>query len=436
MTVLLKVVQTPIVALYTGLSAVGSSMTITPVPADLDGVALTMSDFGNTGYCTIDPKISGYEEIVSFTGLTANGDKTVTLTGLTRDLQSKYPYTGSGTGKLHGASAVVVFSNNPQIYGRFAGKDNDETITGQWTFSVFPITPVTQLATSTVAGFTKLSINAANPASPIAVGDNDTRVPSADPTTLFAGIATKVPTGMVSPYAGRTAPTGFLLCDGSAVSRTTYAALLAAIAPSGTFTVTIASPGVFTKATHGFILGDKVHLTTSAAGLPSGLAVNTDYWVGVKDANSFWLFDTKAHAFADNNVGSGTGVIVTTGSQSGVHTIYASSWGKGDGSTTFNVPDLRGLTFYGQKTSDANFDTLNTPNTYVGEKTHTLLAAELPNINLSIPLWPPAATFDTTHVAYGENGGAGTGATIPLGGSGTAMNNMPPYGIGLYIIKT
>ena len=34
-----------------------------------------------------------------------------------------------------------------------------------------------------------------------------------------------VPTGGLIPFAGTTAPEGFLLCDGSAVSRTTYAAL-------------------------------------------------------------------------------------------------------------------------------------------------------------------------------------------------------------------
>ncbi len=41
--------------------------------------------------------------------------------------------------------------------------------------------------------------------------------------------AALVPTGASLPYAGTAAPTGFLLCDGSAVSRTTYAALFAVI---------------------------------------------------------------------------------------------------------------------------------------------------------------------------------------------------------------
>jgi microcystin-dependent protein len=41
--------------------------------------------------------------------------------------------------------------------------------------------------------------------------------------------ADPVPTGAILPYGGSSAPTGFLLCDGSAVSRTTYAALFTAI---------------------------------------------------------------------------------------------------------------------------------------------------------------------------------------------------------------
>lgn len=43
---------------------------------------------------------------------------------------------------------------------------------------------------------------------------------------LYDGI---VPPGAVIPYAGSSAPDGWLLCDGSAVSRTTYANLYAAI---------------------------------------------------------------------------------------------------------------------------------------------------------------------------------------------------------------
>lgn len=38
-----------------------------------------------------------------------------------------------------------------------------------------------------------------------------------------------IPPGVMSAYGGSSAPTGYLLCDGSAVSRTTYAALFAAI---------------------------------------------------------------------------------------------------------------------------------------------------------------------------------------------------------------
>jgi len=52
--------------------------------------------------------------------------------------------------------------------------------------------------------------------------------------TVVSGVAVwaamaGVPAGVFVPYAGETAPAGWLLCDGSAVSRTTYATLFAAI---------------------------------------------------------------------------------------------------------------------------------------------------------------------------------------------------------------
>lgn len=155
-----------------------------------------------------------------------------------------------------------------------------------------------------------------------------TRLPSAAEKSALAGLSGL--TGAIVPYAGRSAPSGYLLCDGSLVSRSTYASLFAVISPSQTFTVTIATPGVFTVTAHGLVVGDKVHLSTTG-GLPSGLAANTDYFVSVvTDANTIRLATVP-----------GGSDIATSGSQSGVHTIYKSAWGKGDGSTTFQLPDFR-----------------------------------------------------------------------------------------------
>lgn len=59
-------------------------------------------------------------------------------------------------------------------------------------------------------------------------------VRTADPIGEIAAApsVTSIPTGAYLPYGGTTAPTGFLLCDGTAVSRTTYADLFAVIGTS------------------------------------------------------------------------------------------------------------------------------------------------------------------------------------------------------------
>lgn len=134
----LNFVETPTTTLYASISGSATSMRVTPYPKDLDGNKLTMTDFGSSPTATIDPKVRNYEEIVGFTGITDNGDGTATLTGLTRDLTSKSPYTTTGTGRSHAASAIVVFSNNPQMYARFAAPENTATITNAWTFSTLP----------------------------------------------------------------------------------------------------------------------------------------------------------------------------------------------------------------------------------------------------------------------------------------------------------
>lgn len=77
-------------------------------------------------------------------------------------------------------------------------------------------------------------------------------------------------------------------------------------------TVTIAAPGVMTWTAHGLVSGQRIQLTTTGA-LPTGLAINTTYWVTVINANTFNLSTSLANAQAAT-------FITTTGSQSGVHT--------------------------------------------------------------------------------------------------------------------
>jgi len=46
---------------------------------------------------------------------------------------------------------------------------------------------------------------------------------------MFLPPEISIPAGIMFPYGGASVPTGYLLCDGSAISRTTYAALFDAI---------------------------------------------------------------------------------------------------------------------------------------------------------------------------------------------------------------
>lgn len=61
-------------------------------------------------------------------------------------------------------------------------------------------------------------------------GDNSIQA-LAERTEAVLGTITPltVPTGAVMPFAGAVAPTGWMFCDGTAISRTTYAALFAVI---------------------------------------------------------------------------------------------------------------------------------------------------------------------------------------------------------------
>lgn len=249
-------------------------------------------------------------------------------------------------------------------------------------------------------------------------------MPTAVEKASITGLSTF--TGAIVPTARRTAPSGWLLCDGSAVSRSTYSNLFVAIVPTGIFTVTIASPAVFTKVAHTLVEGDIVHFTTTGA-LPTGLATNTDYYV--------ISTGLTADTFRVSTTRGGT-VVNTSGSQSGVHTFFAANYGRGDGSTTFNLPDMRGKTIYGYSASDDNFDAINTPNTYVGEKNHQLTIDEMPTHNHNFLYVQGGSVTGSSYLApAGVTGITSSPFTEATGGNAT-HNNMPPYSVANWLIKT
>lgn len=165
----------------------------------------------------------------------------------------------------------------------------------------------------------------------------DRTVTMPDKSGTLAMLDDAVPAGTVIGFAGTAAPTGWLNANGAAVSRTTYANLFAALVTAPgftpqTFTVTIASPGVFTKVGHGFVGGERIRLSTTGV-LPTGLDTVTDYYVLYLTADTFNLATSYSATATPIN---------TSGAQSGTHSYQQSLYGLGDGSTTFNLPDFRG----------------------------------------------------------------------------------------------
>ena len=74
----------------------------------------------------------------------------------------------------------------------------------------------------------KLANNSVNASKIVdgSIGTSELADGSVSAAKLDAGLTTQVlPAGMIAPFAGTTAPSGWLLCTGQAVSRTTYAGL-------------------------------------------------------------------------------------------------------------------------------------------------------------------------------------------------------------------
>ena len=114
---------------------------------------------------------------------------------------------------------------------------------------------------------------------------------------------------------------------------------------------------------------------------------------------------------------------------SNLFSIIGTTYGEGDGETTFNLPNLKGRVPVGIDDNDYDFDVLGKTG---GEKEHTLTINEMPehahqmgsdHNTFGAGSYPNDRLYDGTNFSTKETGG------------GQAHNNLQPYIVLNYIIK-
>ena len=150
------------------------------------------------------------------------------------------------------------------------------------------------------------------------------------------------------------------------------------------------------------------------------------------------------------------GQAVSRTTYSSLFSVIGTTYGSGDGSTTFNLPDLRGRVVAGQddmggssanrltnQSGGVNGDTLGAAG---GAETHTLTTAQMPAHNHTGVVQqredynPTSGATTQTPLGFGDTRAGSRASASPLTidntGGGGAHNNVQPTFVLNYIIKT
>lgn len=151
-------------------------------------------------------------------------------------------------------------------------------------------------------------------------------------TPMAAGIY-RVPSGITSLWLVATPPNGWFILDGSSIDRTTYSNLFNLLVLDNGYD---SKQGVFSwNATDTFtevghtLIGGMLLRFKATGNIPGGFTAETDYYIQVIDSDTFKLCTDEDLTLPVTATDTNTGA-----------DYEVSIYGLGDGSTTFNLPNM------------------------------------------------------------------------------------------------
>lgn len=122
-----------------GVSSSASTIVLSSFSLPQNGYKIQDADLGDIFFLTLEPGNRSKQEIVSCTTSTQNINGTNSFTSCTRGLSPVSPYTASSTLQFaHAGGSQVIFSDPPQLFNLYTAKANNETIAGEWTYTINP----------------------------------------------------------------------------------------------------------------------------------------------------------------------------------------------------------------------------------------------------------------------------------------------------------